>query len=299
MKYVILAIYITSIIYIHFRGNERLKFFRQLFDHSSLLAPINGVMYLSSSLPLKPYLDTKAFPELSLLKEHWQEIREEAQALYENGHISASKQYDDIGFNSFFRRGWKRFYLKWYSKPMSSATALCPKTVALIERLPCVNAAMFTLLPKNSFLFKHRDPYAGSLRYHLGLITPNSVDCSIKVDGQSYVWRDGEDVLFDETYVHEAQNNTSHDRIILFCDIKRPLTNRLARALNWGFSQIVMRAASSRNVDTEKLGVINYLFGYLYNIRLVGKWLKKFNLYLYMMVKYTLYGGVIYALFFR
>ncbi len=70
---------------------------------------------------------------------------------------------------------------------------------------------MFTLLPAGAHLNPHRDPFAGSLRYHLGLVTPNADSCHIVVDGESYSWRDGEDVLFDETFVHSAQ--TTRPRI--------------------------------------------------------------------------------------
>jgi hypothetical protein len=99
----------------------------------------------------------------------------------------------------------------------------CPETVELLKQIPSVKAAMFAVLPAGSELLQHRDPYAGSLRYHLGLITPNSEACNIIVDGQPYAWRDGEDVLFDETYIHWAQNKTDVDRIILFCDVERPI----------------------------------------------------------------------------
>ncbi len=79
---------------------------------------------------------------------------------------------------------------------------------------------MFAMLPPGSTLTLHRDPYAGSLRYHLGLDTPNDDGCTIVVDGERYSWRDGEDVVFDETYLHWAENTTQKDRIILFCDIE-------------------------------------------------------------------------------
>jgi aspartyl/asparaginyl beta-hydroxylase (cupin superfamily) len=39
-------------------------------------------------------------------------------------------------------------------------------TVALVQSIPTVNAAMFALLPPASKLGAHRDPFAGSLRYH-------------------------------------------------------------------------------------------------------------------------------------
>lgn len=297
IKILVLATYVLSIAYTHFRGQVRLSMLRQLTDHSSLMAPINAIMYLFSSVPKTPFLDVATFPELALLRDNWQTIRDEAHALYHEGHIAASTHYDDIGFNSFFRRGWKRFYLKWYQKPLASAEALCPKTLALIQQIPSINAAMFTLLPKQSFLFKHRDPYAGSLRYHLGLITPNAKECCIYVDGSPYHWQDGQDVLFDETYVHYAENNTDIDRIVLFCDIQRPLNNAFARAFNRFFSRTVMKAASSKNLPTEDVGAINKGFKYIYQVRLIGKRLKNHNKPLYYTVKYTLYVGLL-CLFF-
>lgn len=299
MKYVLLLNYIIAIAFIHFRGRVKLPFLRQLFDHSSLLAPINGWMYLFSAVPRTPFIAVENIPDLHILRDKWQDIRQEALLLYEQGYISASPQHDDIGFNSFFRRGWKRFYLKWYAKPLVSAQQLCPNTTALIQQVPCINAAMFALLPQESFLFPHRDPYAGSLRYHLGLITPNSDDCAIFVDGQAYSWRDGEDVLFDETYVHHAVNQAKQDRIILFCDIKRPLKMRWVRGLNWFFSHTVMRASASRNFRQEPIGFINHSFSYLYQIRLLAKRLKHYNKVLYFVVKYLAYGSVLYSLFLR
>ncbi|MCC6196810.1 MAG: DUF1615 family protein, partial [Burkholderiales bacterium] len=137
--------------------------------------------------------------------------------LFDEGHIRAAATYNDLGFNSFFRRGWKRFYLKWYDAPVPSTVALCPKTVELVQSIPTLNGAMFAMLPADGDLGRHRDPFAGSLRYHLGLATPNSDLCCIYVDGQPYAWRDGEDVMFDETYIHWAENRTGVDRVILFC----------------------------------------------------------------------------------
>src|SRR5690606_29326305 len=104
--------------------------------------------------------------------------------------------------------GWKRFYLKWYGQAHPSATELCPRTTALLARLPSIKAAMFAELPHGARLGKHRDPYAGSLRYHLGLVAPGDERCFIDVDGERYVWHEGEGVVFDETYIHFAENQS-------------------------------------------------------------------------------------------
>ena len=63
----------------------------------------------------------------------------------------------------------------------------------------------------------------GILRYHLGLIIPKNGFCFISVDGETYDWKEGEGVLFDETYKHFVINDTNYYRVILFLDVKRVL----------------------------------------------------------------------------
>ncbi|MEL7147734.1 MAG: aspartyl/asparaginyl beta-hydroxylase domain-containing protein [Bacteroidota bacterium] len=284
--------------YVHFRGKRKQGFFRQLFDHSTFMAPVNMLMYLFSKAPNTPYLSLNTVPELQMIQDNWEVLRDEALALENANKIKSSTKYNDAGFNSFFRRGWKRFYIKWYGDYHQSAVDICPKTIEIIDKIPAIKAAMFVVLPADSFLYAHRDPFAGSLRYHLGLITPNHEKCFIDVDGERYVWKDGEHVLFDETYVHHAENKTEKDRLIFFCDIKRPMRNRVGDWLNSFFSWFILAAAASPNEEGDKTGNINKVYGYIYQIRLVGKRLKQYNKVLYQFVKYALFGGLIYLIFF-
>jgi len=246
----------------------------------------------------KPYLDPNAFPDLKILQDNWQAIREEAMRLDDKGSIQAASDYNDIGFNSFFRTGWKRFYLKWYGDDLPSAQQTCPKTVALLRQLPQVKAAMFASLPPGARLVRHRDPYAGSLRYHMGLITPNDPACFIDVDGERYHWRDGEVVMFDETYIHFAENTTDKPRIILFADIERPVYTPVVRWLNKVFAAIVMSASATQNVEGEPVGALNKFFYHAYQVRLKGKALKEKNRTAYYVLKWALIGLLLWALFF-
>ena len=61
------------------------------------------------------------------------QIRDEGLALIAMRKIKAADKNDDAGFNSFFKYGWKRFYLKWYEAQHPSAETLCPNTVALLR----------------------------------------------------------------------------------------------------------------------------------------------------------------------
>ena len=297
MKWFILALFIVTAIVVHYRGRVRHRFSRQVLDHSTFTAPINVFMYAFSCVPNQPYLDLKLFPEVKVLMDRWEDIRAEAEQLFGDGHIKASDKYNDAGFNSFFKSGWKRFYLKWYDTDHPSARALCPVTTELVGRIPGMKAAMFTALPPGSRLPRHRDPYAGSLRFHMGLMTPNSPDCYISVDGQNYYWRDGEAVIFDETYIHYAENKTDQNRIILFCDLQRPMKYRWAQAVNNFFGAILLRAAASPNQEGDRTGGINRIFGAVYAVRRFGKGIKKKNKTLYYVLKWLLVIGIFALIF--
>ncbi|MBV8603730.1 MAG: aspartyl/asparaginyl beta-hydroxylase domain-containing protein [Pelomonas sp.] len=294
-KLAILAAFALATVYVHFRGHARLGFWRQLSDHSTLMAPINCLMYLFSKTPATPYLPLADFPELERLTAHWREIRVEAEALYASGDIKASARYDDAGFNSFFKTGWKRFYLKWYDTAHPSAAELCPFTTQLLKEFPTVKAAMFAALPPGARLVRHRDPYAGSVRYHLGLLTPGSDACYISVDDERYSWRDGQAVMFDETYLHYAENQTQSNRIILFCDVERPLWFPPARWLNRFLSRHLVGAAAAPNRDGDRTGGINKAFATVQQFRLFGKRIKARNRTLYYALKWLLFGGIIAA----
>ncbi|GHC45254.1 aspartyl/asparaginyl beta-hydroxylase [Alcaligenes pakistanensis] len=292
MKWFILALFIVCTIVVHFRGRVRHRFSRQVLDHSTFTAPLNVFMYGFSAVPNKPYLDLKHFPELNKLLEHCDEIRAEAEQLFGEGHIKASDKYNDAGFNSFFKTGWTRFYLKWYDADHPSARELCPVTTNLLKDIPSIKAAMFTSLPPGARLPRHRDPYAGSLRFHMGLMTPNSPDCYIDVDGQTYYWRDGEAVVFDETFIHYAENKTDQNRIILFADVERPMRYRWAQAINHAVGGFLLRAAAAPNQEGDRTGGINRIFGTVYAVRRFGKAIKKKNETLYYILKWILVLGI-------
>jgi beta-hydroxylase len=298
-KLLIPLAFLSAGLYVHLRGQVRHRIGRQLSDHSTFLAPLNVLMYWFSSVPSKPYVDLRQFPELDVLENNWQTIRDEGLSLFDEGHIRAAAGYTDIGFNSFFRTGWKRFYLNWYGDFLPSARGLCPKTTELLAGIPSVRAAMFAILPPGSKLVRHRDPFAGSLRYHLGLKVPQDApNCRIFVDGQSYHWKEGEAVMFDETYIHYAENLTDETRLILFCDIERPLNNPVARWINREIGWRMIKAAATQNVDGEPIGGLNKAFAQIYKIRVLGKRLKAWNKPSYYAVKWSIFGGLFYLLFF-
>jgi beta-hydroxylase len=271
---------------VHFRGKARLRFSRQLTDHSTFTAPYNALVYLASRAPHRPFLDPDGFPDLKPLAENWQVFRDEGLKLMGEGKVRAATGDNDLGFHSFFKHGWKRFYLKWYDHSLPSAAALCPRSAAILQAIPSVKGAMFATLPPRANLGRHRDPFAGALRYHLGLRTPNHPKCWIMVDGERRSWADGEAMLFDETFVHEAWNGTDVTRLILLCDIERPVAGPM-RPLNRWVMRHVMGRTGSPNEDGEPVGAVNRLYARLAGVQKAIKALKAKNRPLYEAQKWA------------
>jgi beta-hydroxylase len=269
---------------VQLRGRVRLKFARQIGDHSTLMAPYNLLVYLASRAPRGPFLDPLDFPQVAPLAENWRVFREEGLRLVAYQRVRVATGDNDIGFHTFFRRGWKRFYLKWYGAAPASARALCPRSLEILNLVPCVHGAMFALLPPGGRLGRHRDPFAGSLRYHLGLSTPNDDACWIEVDGERRSWRDGQVLLFDETFVHEALNGTDTPRLILLCDVERPLAGVMGPVNRW-FMRHVMQASSTQNELGEPIGALNRFYAQVARVAAAGKALKAKNRTLYYAAK--------------
>jgi beta-hydroxylase len=238
----------------------------------------------------KSVINPHDFRELLQIQKNWETIREEAIGLYKQKHFESvndpdSPAYYDVGFRTFFKYGWSKFYINWYGNTHESAKMLCPNTVKILEQIPSVNGAMFSLLPPGSQLTRHADPLACSIRYHLGLSTPNSENCFINVDGQSYAWKDGEAFLFDETYLHFVKNNSDQYRLILMCDIERPMSV-IGHFVNLFYKQFV-RLTLVPNTEQDKRGLFSILFSSIAPILGKAKKLRASNIKLYLLLKYT------------
>ncbi|WMJ68213.1 aspartyl/asparaginyl beta-hydroxylase domain-containing protein [Stenotrophomonas sp. 24(2023)] len=283
------------------RGRQRYGSLRQYLRKSwPVFAPLNCLLYMTTRRSARaPVIDAGYLHGVCLLRANWQLIRREGLALLANGDLDAtchegSQGFHDLGFRTFYKRGWRKYYLTWYGTTHRSAQRTCPETLRLLARVPGVRGAMFSLLPPGAELTLHSDPLAGSLRYHLGLATPNDARCFINIDGQAVAWRDGKDFVFDETYPHHARNDTQAMRLILMCDVVRPM-NLLGRLANGGFT-LLARAMRVPNTGEDTRGVLTWLFAVLSPWRQAGLGLKRRHRKLYVLLKLLLNGSLLLSL---
>ncbi len=129
--------------------------------------------------------------------------------------------------------GWKTFLLAAYGAKSEQNIALCPETWRIVQKIPGLKTAMFSIFEPGKHLPAHRGPYNGVLRFHLGLIVPEPRDqVAIRVGNRLCHWEEGRALIFDDAYEHEAWNRTGQVRVVLFVDFVKPLRFP-ASAMNW------------------------------------------------------------------
>lgn len=186
-----------------------------------------------------PIYNNAVFPWVRDIERDWRTIRNELERVLTRkddlpGFHEISSDVSTISQD----RGWKTFLLCGYGFRSDANIRLCPETWRLCQTIPGLITAMFSILEPGKRLPPHRGPYNGVLRLHLGLIVPEPREkLGIRVENQIYRWREGEAVIFDDAYEHEAWNDTPHTRVVLFVDFIKPtrfpasLLNRLLLSL--------------------------------------------------------------------
>jgi aspartyl/asparaginyl beta-hydroxylase (cupin superfamily) len=188
------------------------------------------------------------FPNSRLFRENYPVIRQELEAILEKHQSNIPKFHEVDKIQKYISAKdevpWRVFIFKAYGNWIEQNCALAPKTVGLLQRLPEVTTAMFSILEGRKHIPPHHGFYKGVLRYHMGMIIPEG-DVYIIDGGEKYHWKEGEDVLFDDTFRHEVWNKTDHTRVVLFCDILRQkgIPRTLSRMNEWVYR---MRQQSAR-----------------------------------------------------
>lgn len=170
----------------------------------------------------------ESFPELDSIRRNHTILLEELEGVLERRdslpryHDLDSSQYNISG-KLQTQRDWKVFMLYAMGLKPESNRAQCPKTCAILDQIPNLWQAFFSILDPGKSIPPHEGPYKGYLRYHLGLKIPDNNPPTIRVKDRFYTWKTGEAVLFDDSWEHEVINESEQLRAILIVDVMRPM----------------------------------------------------------------------------
>jgi beta-hydroxylase len=175
-----------------------------------------------------PFLDLQAvFPESKLLRDNWKVIREELDHVLKR--VESIPKFHEIDplqriISARDEKAWRTFILKGFEAWIPNNCEQVPRTTELLKKLPQISTAMFSILDGGKHIPPHVGFFKSVLRYHLALVVPDDEPVYIVVGGQEYRWKEGEDVLFDDTFSHEVWNKSTQRRVVLFCDVLRDQT---------------------------------------------------------------------------
>lgn len=186
---------------------------------------IDRLAAASSLIPDVPVLDQTALDWTAGVAAEWRAIRDEmAEIRARDGAIPALA--DISPDHSGIARGgdWKSFFLYGYGEKVAANCARAPRTTALLEAIPDLNTAFFSILAPGAHIPQHRGVTKGLVTWHLGLKVPAAARaCRMRVDREIVHWGAGESFLFDDTYEHEVWNDTDETRVILLVQVRRPM----------------------------------------------------------------------------
>ncbi|MGH8444778.1 MAG: aspartyl/asparaginyl beta-hydroxylase domain-containing protein [Solimonas sp.] len=179
----------------------------------------------ASRLPDRPVYDRRQFAWTQQLEAHSKLIRSELeQVMVERDNLPAFHQILDEVRSITSDDNWKTYWLFAAGVDCRENQLRCPETTALLRQVPGVLTAFFSILAPGKRIPPHRGAYNGVLRCHLGLIVPQPAEhVGIRVGNHICHWREGETLIFDDSYNHEVWNDTDGWRVVLFIDFARPL----------------------------------------------------------------------------
>lgn len=230
---------------------------KSLFQIGKELRPkIDRIILRDSLVPEQAVMDKSFFAWIPALEQHWREIQAEAIRIRTEDIPSLGDISFDHGRIAADRR-WKSFFLKGYGYRMGNNCDRAPITTALVEKVPGLVTACFSVMEAGGHIPRHWGMTKGMLTYHLALKVPKEREkCRMHIEGadQMHVmtWEEGQSFLFDDMYNHEVWNDTDEDRYILLLQIKRPcrgMANMIQNLFLFGVRHSRFVQDIKRNID--------------------------------------------------
>ena len=173
---------------------------------------------LYPDLDSHPWHEPSAFALARDLESHCAAIREEILALDPSQFAPESERIPRKG-------DWDVVFLYERGRRHDEVCDACPVTTRVIEGAGAMRTAAGLIyvsrMRPGTQIQAHRGPTNLRVRCHLGIAVPDG-DCAIRVGDRSERWNEGRCLVFDDSFEHEAWNQTTGDRIVLIVDLWHP-----------------------------------------------------------------------------
>lgn len=203
-----------------------------------------------SLIPSTPVLANDCFDWSGKLAAAYEPIKQEFLSVWQHpDEIPAFHQISPDQARISKGTQWKTYALYIFGQAIEPNCSECPQTSTLLSGLPGLQNAWFSILAPGYHIPPHRGPTRALVRCHLGIQVPQAYEkCWIRIDQERRCWREGEVLIFDDTYEHEVLNDTDEYRAVLFLDFDRPMD----RTGTW-FNQGILKLMQSTHYVKDPL----------------------------------------------
>ena len=207
----------------------------------------------------QPVINNNYFTFVKILEENWDSIYDELTVVLKYRDLIPS--FHEISKEQYkISKGkkWKTFAFFSFGRKFKYNCSYAPNTVKLLECIPGLQSAWFSVIAPGYHVPKHKGITRGILRGHLGLSIPKiAKECFMDVGNDRIYWEQGKVVVFDDTFEHEVWNNTDQERIVLLFDFDRPM-KKIGRYIHDTSMKIFRRTAAYKDgvkstIEIEKL----------------------------------------------
>lgn len=185
-------------------------------------------------LPQDPFVDPFRQPWAATLRDAYPSIRREALELLaeETGfapflEFQPGARMDDYIGGDGAHPAWDAFFFYRHGQRFDANHSRCPVTSSVLDGIELCRIRdqapeiCFSLLRAGSHIKAHHGVTNTRLVMHLPLLVP--AECALNLlDVGAHAWREGELMMFDDTFEHEAWNRSDSPRLILLMDCWNP-----------------------------------------------------------------------------
>ncbi|MCF7222712.1 aspartyl/asparaginyl beta-hydroxylase domain-containing protein [Marilutibacter chinensis] len=198
-----------------------------------------GYLYYPALEP-RAWFDIDVLPELAPLVPRIPAVRDELLAVLANAgdfspYVSAEAARSRTWAGLADRPDWSALHLlrrgEWHRELM----ARLPLTDAFLAGAPLAQypphapECFVSRLKPGVVLPPHHGLSNIKLTVHLPVDLPPT-GCDITVAGETRIWRDGEFLVFDDSFLHSAANRSDRDRTVMIFDVWHPHLSEDERA---------------------------------------------------------------------
>lgn len=240
------------------RIDRALQGFLKDFDATPADARQRPRFLFVPDLPHQPYHDPMLQPWAPALRAAFPQVREEALRVIA----------EDAGLEDFLPAQpgvppgahlagdgvvpvWEAFFFYRHGRRYDAHHLRCPRTSAVLESIELCRIAdqspeiCFSVLRPGTHILPHHGVTNLRLVMHLPLLVPP--DCALNViDAGAHAWQEGQLVMFDDTYRHEAWNRSNASRVILLMDCWNPHLTPVEREAGRRLIETITRLGMAR-----------------------------------------------------